>query len=215
MHYFAALCGLSLAGFKRPERGEQLAKPIAPRGLARGRVLDAAVALFAEHGVHGTSLQMIADRVGVSKAAVYYQFHSKEDIALEVLRPSIEDIARFIRIADALPDAQQRRAVAVSGLVEMVVRHRKLAVICYGDPAIDQLILGEPDFKAVSDRLRELLEGPDPNALDRIAFSVFFSGVGKAAADPELADIDDTDLRRALLDLSGRILAPVTEGVAG
>ena len=184
---------------------------MAPRGLARGRVLHAAVALFAAHGVSGTSLQMIADRVGVSKAAVYYQFHSKEDIALEVIRPSIEDIARLIRIADALPDALQRRAVAVSGLVEMVVRHRQIAVLFYGDPAIDQLVMSEPDFKAVADRLRELLEGPEPDAVDRIAFSVFFSGMGKAAADPELADVDDADLHRALLELSGRILAPTTD----
>jgi AcrR family transcriptional regulator len=189
-------------------RGGRLARPTAPRGLARGRVLDAAVALFAEYGVHGTSLQMIADRVGVSKAAVYYQFHSKEDIALEVIRPSIDDIARVIRIAEALPDAQQRRAVAVSGLVEMVVRHRQLAVMFYGDPAIDQLVMGEPEFKAVADRLRELLEGPDRNVVDRIAFSVFFSGVGKAAADPELVDVHDDELRRALLDLSERIMAP-------
>jgi hypothetical protein len=71
--------------------------------------------------------------------------------------------------------------------------------------------MSEPDFKAVADRLRELLEGPDRTAVDRIASSVFFSGVGKAAADPELADIDDADLHRALLDLSGRILAPITE----
>jgi AcrR family transcriptional regulator len=187
---------------------------MAPRGLARGRVLEAAVALFAEHGVHGTSLQMIADRVGVSKAAVYYQFHSKDDIALEVLRPSIDDIAQFIRIAEALPDAQQRRAVAVGGLIEMVVRHRQLAVMFYGDPAINQLVLCEPHFKSVTDRLRELLEGPDRNDVDRIAFSVFFSGVGKAAADPELADIDDADLRRALLDLSNRILLRANEYLA-
>ena len=190
-----------------------MAKPTAPRGLARARVLEAAVSLFAEHGVHGTSLQMIADRVGVSKAAVYYQFHSKEDIALEVIRPSIEDIARFIRIAEALPDAQQRRAVAVSGLVEMVVRHRRLAVMFYGDPAIDQLVMSEPDYKTVADRLRELLEGPDRNSVDRVAFSVFFSGVGNAAADPGLADIDDADLHRALLELSRRILTPTTEDV--
>ena len=188
-----------------------MAKPVAPRGLARERVLDAAVTLFAEHGVHGTSLQMIADRVGVSKAAVYYQFQSKEDIALEVIRPSIEDIARVIRIADALPDARQRRAVAVSGLVEMVVRHRKLAVVFYGDPAIDALVLSDPGFNAVTGRLRELMEGPDRDAVDRIAFSVFCSGVGRAAADPELADIDDEDLRGALLELSGRIMTPVEE----
>ncbi|MEU0496811.1 helix-turn-helix domain-containing protein [Mycobacterium sp. NPDC006124] len=179
--------------------------------MARDRVLDAAVALFAEHGVHGTSLQMIADRVGVSKAAVYYQFQSKEGIALEVIRPSIEDIARVIRIADALPDARQRRAVAVSGLVEMVVRHRSLAVVFYGDPAIDALVTSDPEFNAVTGRLRELMEGPDRDAVDRIAFSVFCSGVGRAAADPELADIDDEDLHRALLELSGRILSPATE----
>lgn len=151
---------------------------------------------------------MIADRVGVSKAAVYYQFHSKEGIALEVIRPCIEDIVRVIKIADALPDPQQRRAVAVSGLVEMVVRHRPLAVVFYGDPAIDALMSSDPDFKAVNDRLRELMEGPDRNHVDRIGFSVFCSGVGRAAADPDLADIDDADLHRALLELSGRILAP-------
>jgi len=185
-----------------------VAKPVAPRGLARERVLDAAVALFAEHGVHGTSLQMIADRVGVSKAAVYYQFQSKEGIAMEVIRPSIEDIARVVKIADALPDPQQRRAVAVSGLVEMVVRHRRLAVVFYGDPAIDALITSDPDFNAVNDRLREMMEGPERGDVDRIAFSVFCSGVGRAAADPELADIDDADLHRALLELSARILTP-------
>lgn len=191
--------------------GKALAKPVAPRGLARERVLDAAVALFAEHGVHGTSLQMIADRVGVSKAAVYYQFQSKEGIAVEVIRPSIEDVDRVLKIADALPDLQQRRAVAVSGLVEMVVRHRRLAVMFYGDPAIDQLVMTEPAFKAVSDRLRDLLAGPERTDVDRIAFSVFCSGVGRAAADPDLADIDDADLHRALLELSGRILTPAVQ----
>ena len=177
-------------------------------------MLNAAVALFAEHGVHGTSLQMIADRIGVGKAAVYYQFRTKEDIVLEVIRPSIDDIARFIKIAEALPDAQQQRAVAVSGLIEMVVRHRQLAVIFHGDPAIDQLVTGEPELKAVADRLRDILEGPDRRPVDRIAFSVFFAGVGKAVADPELADIDDADLHRALLDLAGRILAPVTDDLS-
>jgi AcrR family transcriptional regulator len=201
----SVLCGIRAA---IREGATRLARPTAPRGLARRRVLDAALALFAEHGVHGTSLQMIADRIGVSKAAVYYQFHSKEDIALEVLRPSIEDMARVIRIAEGLPDPQQRRAVAVSGLIEMAVRYRQLGVFFYGDPVIDQIVCAQPAFKAVTDRLRELLEGPDREAADRIAYSVFFSGVGKAAANPELVDIDDVELHRALLQLSERILAP-------
>jgi AcrR family transcriptional regulator len=190
-----------------------MARPATARGLARGRVLDAALALFAEHGVHGTSLQMIADRIGVSKAAVYYQFRSKEDIALEVLRPSIDDMARVIRIAEVLPEADQRRAVAVSGLLEMVVRNRDLAVFFYGDPVIDQIVLTQPEFSNVASRLRELIEGPDRKPADRIAYTVFFAGVGRAAADPDLADINDNEMHAVLLGMSEKILghgAPVS-----
>lgn len=184
-----------------------MARPTAPRGLARQRVLDAALALFAEHGVHGTSLQMIADRIGVSKAAVYYQFRSKEDIALEVLRPSIEDMARVVRIAEVHPDTQRRREVVVSGLIEMVVRYRQLSVLFYGDPAVDQLVREEPEFSAVTQRLKELLEGPQRRVIDRIALAVFLSGVCRVAADPELADIDDGELQATLVELSTRLLA--------
>lgn len=44
-------------------------KTVAPRGFrfTRDRLLEAAQELFAEHGVSGTSLQMIADRLGVNE----------------------------------------------------------------------------------------------------------------------------------------------------
>ena len=52
------------------------------RSAAQTRILVAALDLFAEHGVSGTSLQMIADALGVTKAAVYHQFKTKDEIAL-------------------------------------------------------------------------------------------------------------------------------------
>ncbi|MGD1110405.1 MAG: helix-turn-helix domain-containing protein, partial [Mycobacterium sp.] len=51
---------------------------------ARTRVLDAALNLFAAHGVSGTSLQMIADAVGITKAAIYHQFRTKDQIVIAV-----------------------------------------------------------------------------------------------------------------------------------
>src|SRR5262249_57471431 len=51
---------------------------------AQTRVIEAAVDLFAEHGISGTSLQMIADALGVTKAAVYHQYNTKEEIILAV-----------------------------------------------------------------------------------------------------------------------------------
>ena len=48
------------------------------------RIIEAALVLFAEHGVSGTSLQMIADAIGVTKAAVYQQYNTKDEIILAV-----------------------------------------------------------------------------------------------------------------------------------
>ena len=44
---------------------------------AQTRVMDAAVAPFGEHGIGGNSLQMIADSIGVTKAAVDHQHKAK------------------------------------------------------------------------------------------------------------------------------------------
>ncbi len=117
-----------------------MAKAVAPRGFARERVLEAALSLFAEHGVNGTSLQMIADRLGVSKAAVYYQFHSKDDIALAVIQPVFDDMIRLVRIAEAMSTPEARREAAISGMVEMAVRHRRVTAVFHGDPVIDSLV---------------------------------------------------------------------------
>jgi AcrR family transcriptional regulator len=186
-----------------------LAKPVSPRGYARERVLEAALALFAEHGVNGTSLQTIADRLGVSKAAVYYQFQSKDEIVMAVVRPAFEDMARVVRIAEVLPSREARREVAVSGLVELVVRHRRLAAVFYGDPAVDHLLNDHAEFKDAAERLVALLAGPEPDIASRVAISMVIAGIHHSAADPQFSDLDDADLHRALLDCSQRILRPV------
>src|ERR1700689_4807307 len=55
-----------------------------PRGSTRERILDVALELFSEQGYEQTSLREIADRLGVTKAALYYHFERKEDILLEL-----------------------------------------------------------------------------------------------------------------------------------
>src|SRR5580700_8193974 len=52
------------------------------RGDTRARIQQIALELFAQHGYERTSLREIAERLGVTKAALYYHFKSKEDIVL-------------------------------------------------------------------------------------------------------------------------------------
>src|ERR1700733_12322854 len=48
----------------------------------RERILDVALDLFVTQGYDGTSLREVAEQLGVTKAALYYHFKSKEDILL-------------------------------------------------------------------------------------------------------------------------------------
>ncbi|MFV8167518.1 MULTISPECIES: TetR/AcrR family transcriptional regulator [Mycobacteriaceae] len=193
-----------------------MAKAVAPRGFARERVLEAALSLFAEHGVNGTSLQMIADRLGVSKAAVYYQFHSKDEIVLAVIQPVFDDMMRLVRIAEAMSTPEARREAAVSGMVEMAVRHRRVTAVFHGDPVIDGLVHSRDELQDTIERLTGILLGPDPDAADRICMSVLAAGVYGSATDPALNDVTDEELHRVLLDCAQRLLrAPATPVVSG
>ncbi|MCZ0997435.1 helix-turn-helix domain containing protein [Streptomyces mirabilis] len=51
----------------------------------RERILDAALEAFAELGDRGTSLQEIADRVGVKHSSLMYYFSSREELLLAAL----------------------------------------------------------------------------------------------------------------------------------
>ena len=59
-------------------------------GDARAQILSAAARLMAAHGFDGTSLQDIADAVGVSKPAVLHHYPSKEHIRAAVLQSILE-----------------------------------------------------------------------------------------------------------------------------
>lgn len=183
-----------------------MAKPVAMRGFARERVLEAALELFSDHGVSGTSLQMIADRLGVTKAAVYYQFHSKDDIALAVVKPVFDDIEHLLRIADTLPTTETRRSVTMGGMVELIIRHRRISSVFYGDPTVHHLLEGTDEFRVVGERLADVLLGPDPDNATRVAISMFSAGVHGCVTDPMISELDDAELQEILLDLTKKFL---------
>ncbi|TQK30500.1 TetR family transcriptional regulator [Arthrobacter sp. SLBN-53] len=166
---------------------------------ARERVIDAAVELFAEHGVQGTSLRMIADRLGVAKGAVYYQFRSKDDIVLALLTPLFDAIAGVVEDAEAQPSPQSRRDTAIRGLVDVAVDQRRATCLFRGDPVVDELVTRHGELQILADRMRALLSGTEPTDIQRVALSVACAGLYFCTTDPRLRDIPAPHLREILL----------------
>ncbi len=75
------------------------------------QILDAALSVFAEHGIDGAKLEEIAARAGVSKGTIYLYFPSKEELFRAVIR---QKIGPLIANADLL--------VAAEGTAEQQMR---------------------------------------------------------------------------------------------
>lgn len=180
---------------------------MARRGAARDRLLEAALGLFNEHGVSGTSLQMIADSLGISKASVYYQFQTKDDIVLAVLGPLFDELTRLVRIAETLSSSEAQFEAGVSGLVELAVRHRHVAAVFFGDPAAGALVGSQPEFAEALERLTALLTGPNPDPAKRVFIRMMMAAVCISAADRHLSDISDDEIHGTLLAGAKRLTA--------
>ncbi len=88
------------------------------------RILDAAEELFAEHGIHGTSVRTITEKAKVNVAAVNYHFDKKENLVRKVLERRAGDLEHMRTIAlDALEAraAREGREPAVAELVEAMI----------------------------------------------------------------------------------------------
>jgi AcrR family transcriptional regulator len=158
----------------------------ATKGETRTRLLDTALGLFTVHGVEGTSLQMIADALGVTKAAVYYHFRTKDEITEAVAEPAVGDL---------------------TGFVDLVIRNRVLVAVLCSDPgvmrAVDRVVHGGENILV---RLPSMLLGPDADEATHVAAHVALAGVAMAGGSPALATLDDESLRRHLSDVMRRLV---------
>jgi AcrR family transcriptional regulator len=188
-----------MATITRPDATPQRA------GAGREKVVAAALDLFAERGVSGTSLQMIADRLGVTKAAVYYHFRAKRDIVLAVVQPMLAELTAVIGEAERERSQSVRTELVLVGLVDGLIRNRQLYAILEGDLAVAEILATDDLFAPLGKRLVDVLTGPDPDTGQIVAVNLFLAGL-KSVGAGGAATIADAELRTHILDCAHRLL---------
>jgi len=96
-------------------------------GYDQRAVLDVAVAAFNEYGYDATSMGVLAERLGLSKSAIYHHFAAKEDILDLALDEALTALENVLASA-AAPDsdsgagrASDRLAIVLRGAVNVLV----------------------------------------------------------------------------------------------
>ena len=178
---------------------------LVPLTAAQQRIVDAARELFGEHGVSGTSLQMIADAVGVTKAAVYHQYNAKEEIVFAAATSELVVLEQVVNDTEAQDDKSWAREVLLEQVVDIVVARRSRAAILQGDPVMVRLLATHEPYRQLMERMYRLLTG-DAGPGARVQAAMLTASLGAAVAHPLVIDMDDDELRGHLLYFARRLL---------
>ncbi len=176
------------------------------RTAAQTRVLDAALKLISERGVSGTSLQMIADAMGVTKAAVYRQFKTKEEIVIAITEREMGRLEDAIEAAEAQEHSLRAREVLLDRMIDQAIDRRGAFSVPLFDPVIIRLQAEYEPFQRFIERLYAALLGTEAGVEARLHAAVLSSAVSVAVMHPLLADVDDDILRVQLKQMTRRML---------
>ncbi|MEV4241724.1 MULTISPECIES: helix-turn-helix domain-containing protein [Nocardia] len=173
---------------------------------AQNRTIKAAHELFGSHGVSGTSLKMIANALGVTKAAVYHQFKSKDDIVLAVVETELAGLADAIVAAEAEDNSLRAREILLSRVIDLAVERRRLVGVLQNDPIMIRFLAEHEPFQLLIERLYTVLAGEHAGADMRVPAAMLSAAIAGAAVHPLVVELDDDTLRKHLLHLTRRIL---------
>jgi AcrR family transcriptional regulator len=175
---------------------------------AQARIIEAALVLFAEHGIGGTSLQMIADEIGVTKAAVYHQYNTRDEIILAVAEVVLARLDAAATAAEAERSRARAREVLIAQMIDLAVERRRWAGVLQRDPVMLRFLEEHEPFRRVMERVNRLLMGGAFDARARVQAAMLASAIAGAVIHPLALDLDDESLRSQLLKQVRRLLRP-------
>jgi AcrR family transcriptional regulator len=174
------------------------------RGLTKDKILDVALELFTEQGYDKTSLREIADRLGVTKAALYYHFERKDQILLE-LHLRLHALGRgMIDRLDGLDGKAIVEAWAgiVDDLIEQMLANRELFLLHQRNASAFEQLAGDERHEAENEdlqqRFRGLLSNESIPLQDRVRLAASIGAVFSVmmGAGGMFGDVDAEEVAR-------------------
>jgi AcrR family transcriptional regulator len=190
-----------------PSSSETLRERSRRYSAAQRRTITAALDLFAEHGVGGTSFQMIADAVGVTKAAIYHQFKTKQAIAVAVIEVEVAGLEDAVAEAEAQGGSLEAREQLLARVVDAAVERRRAIGALQNDPVMVRILNRDEQSQRMWSRLFSVLLGEDLGITGRVRAAALSAAIG-SVGHPFVADLDNETLRTELLRTTRGLIEP-------
>ncbi len=187
-----------------------------PRGSTRERILDVALDLFIQQGYDKTSLREIADRLGFTKAALYYHFERKEDILLALhlrLHSLVPDVLDRLGSYDVETHDFDTWVALIDHFIDQVISNRKLFLLHERNftalQALEKTEHHEAEHEDLAEQLRQFFASTAIPVAQRVRMACSIGavmgalmGAGEVFADVPTSELSGL-LRDAVHDLLG------------
>ncbi|MGW2563802.1 TetR/AcrR family transcriptional regulator [Streptomyces sp. NPDC001514] len=172
------------------------------RGNTRQRIQDVALELFAEQGYEKTSLREIAERLQVTKAALYYHFKTKEDIVISIFEDLTRPLDELIAWAEEQPRTLETK-------LEILRRYQAALERAYpffrfmqeNQATVRDLSIGLT-FKERMITLTRLVQEPDLSLTDRVRCVSALFTMHAGTFFMQNVEGDPEDKREAVLEVA-------------
>jgi AcrR family transcriptional regulator len=157
----------------------------------RDRILAVATELFSRHGYAATPLSDIAAALGITKAALYYHFRSKDEILDAIMAGPVAAIGALAERARAGAASPEE---LLAGLIDMATTSGTMVAAFADDPSIRTALeerATHHDIPGKLDAVLAALAGPEPGAASAVRARAAFA-VAKEATVATLLENDGT-----------------------
>ncbi|WP_255953201.1 TetR/AcrR family transcriptional regulator [Streptomyces odontomachi] len=172
------------------------------RGNTRQRIQDVALELFAEQGYEKTSLREIAERLDVTKAALYYHFKTKEDILHGIFEDVGRPMTELIEWGNQQPHTLETKLEVLRRYSDALATASPIMRFMQDNQATIKELNTAEAFRHRMLALNDLLKEPDAPLVDQVrCISALFTmhagtfAIKDAEGDPE-------DKRKAVLEVA-------------
>ncbi|WP_165970679.1 TetR family transcriptional regulator [Actinomadura sp. 6K520] len=144
----------------------------------RARILETALDVFSERGYQAGSMREIADRLELTKAAVFYHFPSKSVLLATLCEPLSEGLEDVLARERLIADRVLARRQLIEGTLDVYIRNRKLLYVIMQDLTTLAHDRTFQHYVALIQRVHDAFTGPYPDVTVRVRTVQIFAMLG-------------------------------------
>jgi AcrR family transcriptional regulator len=172
------------------------------------RIARLALDRFRVSGFVGTSVADLANVLGVSKAAIYYHYRSKDALLHHLVDPLLDAIDACIQDHTTPATAARTPRQLLDAYLTVLLTHREVVPLVATDVAVLNHPSIGPRLRAQNQQLQSLLAAPDTGALARLRAEAALGAIWRPLIAQPPLDLTDPAHQHTLVDAAVATLPP-------